>query len=82
MDRIKDSGSFDWGSTPHGFTVLMANELVLNLLAFLFVGCCTTIPAGEKCSQFFELCKPLVQTPPGVWSVNGGGISLKNVVKL
>ena len=20
MDRIKDSGSFDWGSTPHGFT--------------------------------------------------------------
>ena len=21
MDRIKDSGSFDWGSTPHGFTI-------------------------------------------------------------
>jgi hypothetical protein len=20
MDRIKDSGSFDWGSTPHGRT--------------------------------------------------------------
>ena len=20
MDRIKDSGSFDWGSTPHGCT--------------------------------------------------------------
>lgn len=20
MDRIKDSGSFDWGSTPHGVT--------------------------------------------------------------
>ena len=22
MDRIKDSGSFDWGSTPHGFTII------------------------------------------------------------
>ena len=24
MDRIKDSGSFDWGSTPHGFTFVVA----------------------------------------------------------
>ena len=24
MDRIKDSGSFDWGSTPHGFTLTVA----------------------------------------------------------
>ena len=24
MDRIKDSGSFDWGSTPHGFTFLIS----------------------------------------------------------
>ena len=23
MDRIKDSGSFDWGSTPHGFTIIV-----------------------------------------------------------
>ena len=22
MDRMKDSGSFDWGSSPHGITTL------------------------------------------------------------
>ena len=34
MDRIKDSGSFDWGSTPHGFTRINANNLIVRLLAF------------------------------------------------
>ena len=35
MDRIKDSGSFDWGSTPHGFTGWSVNLVVLALLADL-----------------------------------------------
>ena len=35
MDRIKDSGSFDWGSTPHGFTKTYANDLTIKSLAFL-----------------------------------------------
>ena len=36
MDRIKDSGSFDWGSTPHGFTKEIAKLLKhSNLAIFL-----------------------------------------------
>ena len=26
MDRMKDSGSFDWGSSPHGITNKEANR--------------------------------------------------------
>ena len=40
MDRIKDSGSFDWGSTPHGFTTKNANRLLTIRLAFLFCYFC------------------------------------------
>ena len=36
MDRILDSGSIDWGSTPHGCTSRNANQLQANLLAFPF----------------------------------------------
>ena len=31
MDRIKDSGSFDWGSTPHGFTIISYKYLIINI---------------------------------------------------
>ena len=27
MDRIMDSGSIDWGSTPHGCTYIADNQL-------------------------------------------------------
>ena len=30
MDRIKDSGSFDWGSTPHGFTMFCYKHLIIS----------------------------------------------------
>ena len=31
MDRIKDSGSFDWGSTPHGFTIFCYKYLIISI---------------------------------------------------
>ena len=32
MDRIKDSGSFDWGSTPHGITFQVLGDLQIAVL--------------------------------------------------
>ena len=37
MDRIKDSGSFDWGSTPHGFTYVKRQSIGLQLVASFLV---------------------------------------------
>ncbi len=34
MDRIKDSGSFDWGSTPHGCTTQTAYLLQIGCLFY------------------------------------------------
>ena len=31
MDRIKDSGSFDYGSTPYGFTMKIMRMMVMKL---------------------------------------------------
>ena len=38
MDRMKDSGSFDWGSSPHGITEQNAKSMKNIYLAFVF--CC------------------------------------------
>ena len=38
MDRMKDSGSFDWGSSPHGITEQNAKYMKSIYLAFVF--CC------------------------------------------
>ena len=38
MDRMKDSGSFDWGSSPHGITEQNAKQMLFIYLAFVF--CC------------------------------------------
>ena len=35
MDRIKDSGSFDQGSIPCGFTNIRLKLLIINLRRFL-----------------------------------------------
>ncbi len=35
MDRIKDSGSFDWGSTPHGSTI-KPNVASVDIMQKLF----------------------------------------------
>ena len=32
MDRIKDSGSFDWGSTPHRITFQVLGDLQIAML--------------------------------------------------
>ena len=37
MDRIKDSGSFDWGSTPHGSTI-KPNVASVDIMQKLFYG--------------------------------------------
>ena len=36
MDRILDSGSNDWGSTPHGDTTTEMQSSVIQVIAFLF----------------------------------------------
>ena len=41
MDRIKDSGSFDWGSTPHGRTIFFS--IVLIVRAVDFVSCARSV---------------------------------------
>lgn len=45
MDRMKDSGSFDWGSSPHGITTEKAKQQIgikvcnINVLqTFFFSG--------------------------------------------
>ncbi len=60
MDRISDSGSDDWGSTPHGDTIKIANILACRMLAILFIPLClhrvcklksyekTSLPCGTK----------------------------------
>ena len=35
MDRMKDSGSFDWGSSPHGITD--CNAMYLKLIHCVFI---------------------------------------------
>ena len=38
MDRMKDSGSFDWGSSPHGITTISINPLSNRRVLFLEKG--------------------------------------------
>ena len=38
MDRIKDSGSFDWGSTPHGRTIRFLSIVLDNQGGRFFIG--------------------------------------------
>ena len=37
MDRIKDSGSFDWGSTPHGFTNILIQLFENQIIGFFIL---------------------------------------------
>ncbi len=36
MDRMKDSGSFDWGSSPHGITELKTQNTIIQCFGFIF----------------------------------------------
>ena len=36
MDRMKDSGSFDWGSSPHGITTPKTQNTDFSVLGFVF----------------------------------------------
>lgn len=38
MDRIMDSGSIDWGSTPHGCTLVCGQCYEIQLLSVNYMG--------------------------------------------